>query len=228
MKVLAIDCAAKTVSVALAQDGVLIAEGFYNTKQTHSETLLPLVGNILQNAGFTLKEVDALATSVGPGSFTGVRIGISAIKGLAFAEDKPVFGISALQLAALGSGVPNGTVLALTDARGGRYYAAFFEINGNAVTRLSEDEILTQEALEKAIGMHYNNKQIYLTGDGAVAFAKLSGCENRLVAPQFVLPHAGGLAVLASSGQLSNPTSPKALQPFYLLPSQAQRLRQQN
>ena len=96
MKVVAIDCSAKAVSVALADNGKLIAEGFLNIKLTHSETLMPMVEQILTNSKITLNDIDAFVVTAGPGSFTGVRIGISALKGMAFNDEKPVYPFSTL------------------------------------------------------------------------------------------------------------------------------------
>ena len=226
MKVLALDCAAKTVSVAIAENGELLANCFYNVPLTHSQTLLPIIGQALSNTQLTLKELDALALSVGPGSFTGIRIGVSVVKGLAFAQNKPVFAFSALQTAALGCAGQNGVVLALTDARAGRYYAAFFKVEQEKVTRLTKDEIIPQKDLEKRIELDYNSNRMLLVGDGARLFAQNAPGLAVPVPPTVRLPSAAGMAVYSSVGTAGEPISPAALQPVYLIQSQAQRERQ--
>lgn len=229
MKVLAIECTAKTVSVAIAQNGRLIGDSFYNVKLTHSETLLPLIFETLKNARLTLADIGAFAVTAGPGSFTGIRIGISVIKGLAFAENKPVYPFSSLTALALGNLGQNGTLFTLMDARASRYYAAAFEINGQSCSRIREDEILTQNELENILQTLYNKKQILLAGDGAALFLEKAGqpFNAALVPPAFLLPRAAGMAVLCSASPPVPPISPDLLQPVYLIQSQAQRERKE-
>lgn len=226
MKVLALDCAAKTVSVAIAENGELLANCFYNIHLMHSQTLMPVLGQALENTRLGLKDIDAFALSVGPGSFTGIRIGVSVVKGLAFAESKPVFTFSALKAAALGCLGQNGTVLALTDARANRYYAAFFKVEFEKITRLTKDEIFTQNDLEKRIEFDYNNSRILLVGDGAALFAQKAPGLAVPAPPTVRLPCAAGMAVYSSAGAAGQPVSPAVLQPVYLIQSQAQRERQ--
>ena len=152
MKVLAIDCSAKAVSVAIADDNKLIAEGFLNIKLTHSETLMPMVEQILTNSKLTLNDIDAFAVTAGPGSFTGVRIGISAIKGMAFNDEKPVYPFSTLMAMplVLNKGF-SGVVCALMDARRNQFYNALFEIKkGEIIKKVKEEELLSvlREELE--------------------------------------------------------------------------------
>lgn len=96
MKVLALETSAKSVSVAVTEDGKVLASSYQNIGLTHSVTLMPLLDGMLKNAGLTLKDMDLLAVAAGPGSFTGLRIGVSALKGLAWAEDKPCCGVSTI------------------------------------------------------------------------------------------------------------------------------------
>ena len=97
MKILAIETSAVTASVAVTQEETLLAQSFQNTGLTHSATLMPMAADLLKNTGLTLEEMDVIAVAVGPGSFTGVRIGVAAAKGLAWPGDKPCAGVSTLE-----------------------------------------------------------------------------------------------------------------------------------
>ena len=126
MKILALESSACAASVAIAEDGKLLGEAFLNTGLTHSQTLLPLVHGLLKNANLALDEIDAFAVTNGPGSFTGVRIGVAAIKGLAFPHDKPCIPLSTLEVIAFGQTGGDCTVCAAMDARCAQVYTALF------------------------------------------------------------------------------------------------------
>lgn len=118
MLILGIDSSAGPASAALVEDGCLLGEFYIHTKQTHSQTLLPMVQQLLASAGRSCGDLDALAVSHGPGSFTGVRIGISCVKGISFSNDIPCVGISTLEAIAYGGLAAEGSVLcAAMDAR---------------------------------------------------------------------------------------------------------------
>ena len=229
MKVLAIDCSAKAVSVAIAEDNKLIAEGFLNIKLTHSETLMPMVEQILTNSKLTLNDIDAFAVTAGPGSFTGVRIGISAIKGMAFNDEKPVYPFSTLMAMplVLNKGF-SGVVCALMDARRNQFYNALFEIKKGEIARLTEDRLITADDLAGELALI--NTPILLMGDGAELFYTLSG-ENdvfTLANETIRLQRASGIAVAAASGKNSpEAVTPNALQTVYLRKSQAEREREE-
>ena len=110
MKILALETSAKAVSAALTEDGKVLASGYQDTGLTHSRTLMPIVEHLFQNTGMTLADCDAVAVAAGPGSFTGIRIGVAAAKGLAFALDKPVVGVSTLEAMARNVAFADGTV----------------------------------------------------------------------------------------------------------------------
>ena len=117
MKTLALETSAKSVSVAVTEDGKVLASSYQNIGLTHSVTLMPLLDGMLQNAGLTLKDMDLLAVAAGPGSFTGLRIGVSALKGLAWAEDKPCCGVSTLEAMAQNGRLFTGTVVCAAAGR---------------------------------------------------------------------------------------------------------------
>lgn len=165
--ILAVDTSAKPVSCALAQDGRVLASFFANTGLTHSQTLMPMIENLLKVTEHTVSDLDAVAVNAGPGSFTGVRIGASAVKGLAFTGDLPCVSVSTLESMAENTAVTSDTVICcLMDARCQQVYGALFEKDADgAIKRLSEDEALTiAEMGEKisALGC-----PVMLVGDGS-------------------------------------------------------------
>lgn len=128
MKILSVESSAASCSVALSDNGVLIGEEFTNVKLTHSETLMPMVKNILDNTKTDIGTVDVFAVSNGPGSFTGVRIGVAAVKGMADGVGKPCYGISTLETIAYPFLGRNCVVCSLMDARCSQVYTALFEM----------------------------------------------------------------------------------------------------
>ncbi len=232
MRVLALDCSAKSVSAAIAENGRLISEAFLNIQLTHSETLLPLCEQVLTNARLTLNDIDALAVTAGPGSFTGVRIGISAVKGMCFAAKKTVYAFSALEAMALhyagGNGM-NGLLCGLMDARREQFYNALFEIKNGKVTRLCDDRIITAAELREELSNKFDGTLPILVGDGAALFWKLSD-ESPAFAPappSGIIQRAAGIAICASGPNCHiTPISPDTLQPIYLRKSQAERERE--
>ncbi|MBQ4131096.1 MAG: tRNA (adenosine(37)-N6)-threonylcarbamoyltransferase complex dimerization subunit type 1 TsaB [Clostridia bacterium] len=229
MKILAIDCSAKSVSVAIAENGKLISEVFLNIKLTHSETLMPIMEQVLSNARLTLKDIDAFAVTAGPGSFTGIRIGISAIKGMAFADEKSVFAFSTLEAMALSQlGVPQftGVICGLMDARRNQFYNALFEIKNGEIHRLTDDRTIEADVLKDELLAL--DCPVMLMGDGAELFASLSNEDTFYLAPETVrVQRASGIAIKASSDTTLSPVSPDALQVIYLRKSQAEREREE-
>ena len=147
MKTLALETSAKSVSVAVTEDGKVLASSYQNIGLTHSVTLMPLLDGMLQNAGLTLKDIDLLAVAAGPGSFTGLRIGVSALKGLAWAEDKPCCGVSTLEAMAQNGRLFTGTVVCAMDARRSQVYNALFRCENGQLTRLCPDRAIGLEEL---------------------------------------------------------------------------------
>ena len=149
MLILGIDSSAGPASAALVEDGCLLGEFYIHTKQTHSQTLLPMVQQLLASAGRSCGDLDALAVSHGPGSFTGVRIGISCVKGISFSNDIPCVGISTLKAIAYGGLAAEGSVLcAAMDARCSQVYNALFQVEHGVLRRLTEDRALSIAELE--------------------------------------------------------------------------------
>lgn len=231
MRVLALDCTAKSVSAAIAEDGKLICESFLNINLTHSQTLLVLCEQILSNAKLSLNEIDAFGITAGPGSFTGVRIGISAIKGMAFAQNTPVFPFSTTEAMALNfKNIPilNGIICGVMDARCNQFYNGIFEIKNGEIYRLIEDRIIMADALLKELEENYNGQNIILVGDGAKLFFKeCQNYSNISLSPEHLLvQRAAGIAIKASLTPIKMAINSEALQPIYLRKSQAERERE--
>lgn len=227
MRILAFETSAKAGSVALTQDGKLLGESYQNTGLTHSQTLLSMAEELLKSCGLTPKDVDAVAVAAGPGSFTGVRIGVAAAKGFAWGGELPCCGVSTLEAMALHLGVWDGYVCPVMDARRSQVYNALFRAEGGSLTRLAEDRAISLENLGKEL--KNLEKPVFLVGDGALL------CYNTLQKdiPELVLPpehkmhqRAAGVALAAAQKlQQGDPGDGNALTPNYLRISQAERER---
>lgn len=229
MKILAIESSAGPASCAVWEDGRLLAASAVYTGLTHSQTLLPMTADMLRNAGLTMDDVDLLAVAAGPGSFTGVRIGVAAVKGLAFAKDKPCCGVSTLAaMARLTEGLPfTGTVCAVMDARCRQVYTARFACRDGALERLSPDEALPLEVLRDALAAE-SAKPVLLVGDGAAfCYDALAGELPFLrPAPEGLrLQHARGVAAEAAAHPETAVPGDRLVPRYLRLPQAERELR---
>ncbi len=227
MKILALDSTAAPASCALVEDGQIVASATVNTRQTHSQTLMPMIADMLKNSGRMLKDVTAMAASVGPGSFTGVRIGIASVKGLAFADDIPCVPVSTLEAMAYNlAGAPyTGLICGLMDARCQQVYTALFRCEDGALTRLTADEALPLSELQERLAAY--DEPILAVGDGAEMTCRALGTalpRLRLAPPHLRLQNAVGVAMAAVDAAAQGKTvSAEALLPTYLRLPQAER-----
>jgi tRNA threonylcarbamoyladenosine biosynthesis protein TsaB len=224
MKTLAFESTAKPASVALVSDGELISQYTQISGLTHSRTLLPMAEDLLKNAELALADVDVFAVAHGPGSFTGVRIGISTVKGLAWAAEKKCIGVSTLEALAWNGAAVGGFVCPVMDARRSQVYNAVFEIRDGAPVRLRPDRAVGLDELAEDV--QKLGKPVFLTGDGArLCFDYLSsrGISSILAPENLRWQSAWGVA-MAAFGQES--VSADDLLPVYLRLSQAERERQ--
>ena len=151
MLLLCFETSAKACSAALHDGERLLGEAYQNTGLTHSQTLMVMAEDLLKQCGKTAADVTALAVAAGPGSFTGVRIGVSAAKGFAWGADLPCYGVSTLEAMARSLGVYQGYALGVMDARRAQVYAGLFRVNCGKYTRVMEDSAISLEDLRKVL-----------------------------------------------------------------------------
>lgn len=227
MKTLALETSAKSVSVAVTENGTLLAQAYQDRGLTHSVTLMPLLDGMLKTAGLTLDDMDIIAVAQGPGSFTGIRIGVSAAKGLAWAKALPCCGVSTLEAMAYGVTDFEGIVVGAMDARRQQVYNALFRTENGCVTRLCADRAVAMELVAEELAAMPEPKLI--VGDGAVLlydFLQKAGIGCRLSSPLHRQQSAAGVALAAEHLAAQGLTcSAQELQPVYLRLSQAERER---
>ncbi len=228
MKILAIECSATPASVAVLDGQKLVASAFVNVKLTHSQTLMPMIESTLKAAKLSVNDIEGFAISNGPGSFTGVRIGISAVKGLAAARKLPCVPVSTLLAMAQNYSDTDCIVCAVMDARCNQFYNALFDIQNGKITRLSDDRaLLCDELLEEIKNLSQSsNKCVIIVGDGAEIFYKaaktLKNVKKAHQSREFQNAVGVGYAALEGfeNGEI---LSPNELLPFYLRLPQAER-----
>ena len=224
MLILAFESSARAASVALVRDGNLVSQYSQCSALTHSRTLLPMAEDMLKNAELRLQDVDLLAVAQGPGSFTGIRIGVSTVKGLAWALDKPCVGVSTLESMAWHGLAAGGLVCPVMDARRSQVYTALFEIRDGRPQRLTEDRPIALEEL--ASQLRVQARPAFLVGDGTALAQKYLEAQGIpcVAAPEnLVWQSAWGVAMAAAD---KTPGNADSLLPVYLRLSQAERERQ--
>lgn len=222
MKILSVDSSAKTASVAVTDGTTLLSECFVNAGLTHSRTLMPMVDNALSQADLKIENIDAICVNAGPGSFTGIRIGVAAVKGLALATDKPCSGVSTLESIAYNFIDEDAIICAAMDARCNQVYAALFNVEYGIVSRICDDYAVP--ICELADEIAKLGKTVILAGDGAelcynamkdsVSNIKLSAEFRR-----YQRAYGAALAALANNDF----TDSSLLAPVYLRMPQAER-----
>lgn len=227
MKILALESSAVACSVAVCEEEELIAQSFQHSGLTHSRTLLPMCGDLLKNCGLTLEEMDVIAVAAGPGSFTGLRIGVAAAKGLAWPGNKPCAGVSTLEAMAWSLAHVEGDICPVMDARRNQVYNARFQAGGGSLTRLCPDRAISIEEL--AGELEARKKTQILVGDGAVlCYNELTkrGLPVELAPPHLRLQRAWGVARGALElARKDGLVAAAALTPVYHRLSQAERER---
>ena len=227
MRILAFETSAKAASTALLEDGKLLGEIYQNTGLTHSQTLMVMAEDLLKQCGRPVGDVSAVAVAEGPGSFTGVRIGVAAAKGFAWGGEIPCCGVSTLEAMAEMAGVFQGYLCPCMDARRSQVYNALFYVNRGEIQRLTPDRAIALCDLKKEL--ENLQEPIFLVGDGS------NLCYNTLLesVPGLVLPpehrmhqRATGVALAAAKKLAAGvECSGAALVPNYLRLSQAERER---
>ena len=227
MLILAFETSAKAASAALLDGNKLLAESYQNTGMTHSQTLMVMAEDMLKQCGKTASDVDAVAVAEGPGSFTGVRIGVAAAKGFAWGREIPCYGVSTLEAMAESLGIYDGYVCPVMDARRSQVYNALFEVNRGKIVRIREDRAISLDDLAEDVKKL--EKPVFLVGDGS------NLCYNTLLerVPALVLPpehrmhqRAVGVGLIAARQMTAGvPGDAASLTPNYLRLSQAERER---
>jgi len=223
MKILALDSSAITAAVALCEDETLLASFVENNGNTHSQTLLPMIEQMLKINNTDIDEIDLFALSAGPGSFTGVRIGAATIKGLAFGRNKPCVAVSTIAALAENLRFFNGIICPVMNARRSQLYNAVFLSNGNNIKRLCADRLITEDDLYLEL-KNYNDK-IYFCGDGYSLIKAACSSIKTENTPEYLIPPSGySVAVCAIEAYKKGDfTTDKKLSPVYLRASQAER-----
>ena len=223
MKILALDSSATVASVALCDDDRLLAEYTLNNGNTHSETILPMIEDLLSKFNMTADDVELFAASSGPGSFTGVRIGAATLKGLAFGKNKPCAEVSTLEALAENLRVCRGLICPVMNARRSQVYTALFRSDGESLTRLMDDSAMAIEELDGILAGY--GEPIYFCGDGySITVSALKSTPYISVPDRLRHQSAYSVAVVAykqfSDGRT---TSDQQFKVTYLRPSQAER-----
>ena len=216
MYILGIETATKTGGVAIVSENGVLAEYTLNIEVTHSERLMSTVDRVLKDTGFTLANIDGYGVSIGPGSFTGLRIGLSTIKGLAFATGKPVAAVPTLKALAWNTPFPHYPVCPLLDARKQEVYAALYRRNGrNTIQEMPDTVISLAEMAGRITG------EVLFTGEGARLFAediqKIFGDRAYFAPLSSSVPSAASVAEIAlMMFKRGERTDPDELVPMYI------------
>ena len=225
MKILAMDTSATAASVCLAGEDKILGSFYTNTALTHSQTLVPMAEQVLKTTRTDMDEIDYFAVNAGPGSFTGVRIGVAAVKGMAFKNNTPCVSVSTLESMAYNMLGNDCVVCAVMDARCSQVYNALFKISGDSIERLCEDRALALSDLK--LELEKITDKIILVGDGAELCAKFleNSLSNVFLAPINNRVQTAASTAMAAFKSISEDKtmSPAELMPTYLRLPQAQR-----
>lgn len=228
MKILAFETTAKIASVAVLEDGRILADYSINNGLTQSELVLPMAESVLKSLGIGFSDIDALAATVGPGSFTGVRIGAALVKGIAFDRNIPCIEVSTIESLAENAAPLCGIILPCMDARRSQLYSAIFSSDGEKLTRLTPDRAISIDELAEEL-KKYEGEPIYLVGDGySVAKARLSALGVKLSkTPDLLIEESAASCAKVALRKLTEgeTTTDTAFAPSYLRMPQAERER---
>ena len=230
MRILGLDTSTSVASVAISEDGRIVAEDFYprqgtaersGAKSNHAEIILPLIDSVLERAGIGLSDVTGIAVSIGPGSFTGVRIGLSTVQGLAYGTGMPAVGISTLQAIAARVAGFEGIVCAILDARKSEVYASIFRRQGNQLERLTEDSLVPILSFLRELRGVGKTAQCLIVGEGVTVYGPLLNQAADLqisFAEEEGMPSVAASIALLSERQFihDQPVQLEDLAPIYL------------
>lgn len=226
MLLLSVDSSASPASVCLFQDDKILSEYYINVGLTHSQTLVAMIDSMLKVTGIDAQDIDCYAVNNGPGSFTGVRIGVSAVKGMAYAHHKPCIAVSTLHSMAANFLSDDMTICACMDARRHQVYNALFRVHAGQIERITEDRAVAVDDLVTELkGL---DESILLVGDGAELVYQ--SCQEdtkiRLAPENLRFQRASSVAMIAADkAEKGEMITAASLMPSYLRLSQAERER---
>lgn len=228
MRILAVDTSANTATVCVTESGKLLAEEIINHKKTHSETIMPMIDCALKNSGLDISDIDIFAVANGPGSFTGLRIGVSAVKGMAHALDKPIIEISTLEGMAYNLFMCSDIICPIMDARRQQVYNGVYTWENGEFTEITAPRALAIEECVEDVKKY--NKRVIFLGDGVpvhMEYIKRELGDMAVFAPASSnAQRASSLASLAETKEESK-KSCYEVTPFYLRKPQAEREREE-
>lgn len=216
MLTLAFDTSFKTAAVAILEDETVLYDAFINSGLNHSETLLPAIDQALKHLRLNIKDIDLFACALGPGSFTGLRVGISTMKGLLLACAKPAVGVSSLAAVALNVTDYNALIYSIMDASRGQVYFASYRYENNSLQQVSPEKVVDPDE----IVFDYTRDKIILVGEGAIKYREIFIQKNKVarIAPareQFI--RASAVGILGREKYLRNELlDPVTFTPVYL------------
>ena len=223
MNILAVDSSALTATVAVLSGGEIKGEMSFTTSLTHSETIMPMIDEVLKRTNLTIKDIDLFACSEGPGSFTGLRIGIGTVKGLSYGLEKKVCGISTLEALAYNISYTDMLIAPIMDARRGQVYNALYKYEDRKLVTVTGPRALSVEELCSEI-----NEKVIFVGDGVKVhknkITELLGERAVFAMPQHCLQSAASVAYAALC---KAPVNPEDLSVVYLRKPQAEREREE-
>lgn len=222
MLILALDTTGRVASAALCRDGQLMTRCDRDSMMDHSRTILPVCEQMLREQGLSFADIDLFAATCGPGSYTGIRIGVAAVKGFAFGLNRPCAAVSTLESAAWADRAHQGRKLAAVRARPGEYFAALFEQSGEETLRLTDDSVRSEEEIR---ALAEENRPLRLCGSGAAELLAALGRADE--APGEVQSAASAALCAFDKAQRGQIINGRELTPSYLRPTQAERMKQQ-
>lgn len=226
LKLLAIDTTSNVATAAVVEETKCLGEITLNHSKTHSQKMMPIIESLLNELALDIKELDGIAVSAGPGSFTGVRIGMATAKALGHAQNLPVYPVSALEGLAYNVPAFDGLICPIMDARRDQVYTAIFKIENQKMVRILEDSPLSINEL--LMELDKNNEKVLFLGDGIVRFKDTIinhiGDRSVFASPHLRMQRASsvGFLVLEKIDEFENPSYLNAV-PDYLRKSQAER-----
>jgi tRNA threonylcarbamoyladenosine biosynthesis protein TsaB len=218
MLVLGIDTATQTASIALVRDDAVIAAAEVMSR-THGDVLLPAIDALVRGAGLGPRDLDAIAIGAGPGSFTGLRIGMATAKGIAFAADRPLWIVSSLAALAWGGATAGGLLVPVLDARRAEVYAGFYRAGERGVIEVATERVLPPAELAAAIATHRDGGPVAVFGDALQILGELGdGVAVRADLPR--TPSGAAVAQLGAWGDRVDALDRGA--PAYIRPAEAE------